>query len=330
MPNEHHIHLSYAQEALRIVNARFPNGAADIFENVLRKNASVKEIYQHFSAFERFSHDEERNPMLMAQGLHTLSWGSASLFASYALGFLKGKYGHLESPCSFECMYIDQKHAALVIGRDAESDPFQIETWGDHAYICDIWAGSIYLASEFFNKQRNEPNIRKCEVLVKLENGMPSYISLKEESHYLHGQPKIFTTPASLEYDEFLKQWVILDQASRPPAPRAPQFALTSPKLTTQERREIYSIFNHISEMNGWKITETTGLTVWRDCASMAEARRSAALLTAVDAMKVSLERRKDNHQPVVVCKDIAKEKLWGYLPQTTDSINETLSNTPK
>ncbi len=40
-------------------------------------------------------------------------------------------------------------HALLVIGRDKNSDPSNVETWGGNAVICDPWANKVYPAKDY-------------------------------------------------------------------------------------------------------------------------------------------------------------------------------------
>lgn len=46
-------------------------------------------------------------------------------------------------------------HALLIIGRAANSNPTQPETWGQNAYICDPWSNKTYPASLYLSETKN-------------------------------------------------------------------------------------------------------------------------------------------------------------------------------
>lgn len=54
-------------------------------------------------------------------------------------------------------------HVFLVLGREKNSNPYEPETWGKDAYICDPWSNKVYPASEYFNETKNYRFFRECD-----------------------------------------------------------------------------------------------------------------------------------------------------------------------
>lgn len=113
-----------------------------------------------------------------------LQGGTCVLLTYFVLEYLKHKFPNI----SIECATLDN-HRFIVIGRDPDSDSYDISTWGKDAIICDPWAKLNYFASEFSVKQKNLPNITIILGCKLNRNG--TYEVITSKNHYLMGEPCI-------------------------------------------------------------------------------------------------------------------------------------------
>ena len=73
-------------------------------------------------------------------------------------------------------------HYFLVIGRDAGSHPYEPDTWGSDAYICDPWSNNVYPASEYLTKLKNF----RCEIDPTTELTINYSDDFNEAEHVLY------------------------------------------------------------------------------------------------------------------------------------------------
>lgn len=52
-------------------------------------------------------------------------------------------------------------HVLVVMGRDPDSDPTDMSTWGPNAVVCDAWANQCYPLSRYREMQRPEHNVKR-------------------------------------------------------------------------------------------------------------------------------------------------------------------------
>lgn len=92
------------------------------------------------------------------------SLGNCQELANQALDYLLSSDLDIEVEVfSFDGPKAD--HSFLVIGRDPNSNPNDINSWGRNAVICDPWANKVYQATEEEYKQNLKSSYREYKVL---------------------------------------------------------------------------------------------------------------------------------------------------------------------
>ena len=78
-------------------------------------------------------------------------------------------------------------HQLVVIGRRPDSDPNNMQTWGEDAVVCDPWANKVYPLSHYKEMQRPENDVKQV-----FESTAPE--------HYLAGQLRCASTEICWPY----------------------------------------------------------------------------------------------------------------------------------
>ncbi|HHT0591773.1 TPA: hypothetical protein ACTXXA_000726 [Legionella anisa] len=95
-------------------------------------------------------------------------------------------------------------HNLLVVGRDLNSDPKDISTWGKNAFICDPWANKVYPAREFKKMQEEDFINGNYNKEIYKKGTMPP--------HYLSGRISIVQSVKNEEELNEFRQNIKLDE----------------------------------------------------------------------------------------------------------------------
>lgn len=169
-------HKVVAKNITEAVATRFPFGGINILENIALRFETEDQLEVMVKKIETFH--GKRIPDFSKEFLDVQA-GYCDDLADCAVQFAAKS----EKDCLVEFVGL-QHHAMLIVGRDQNSDPNNIDTWVNSAFLFDVWAKKSIKADEF----KRLKNAGKFENIpfVKDFSGA-DYSNL----HYLDGEPSI-------------------------------------------------------------------------------------------------------------------------------------------
>lgn len=289
----------YVREIDRVIKERFPFGAfnrKDVVQEIEMLEDERKAYSSAWSLFIKETKSAKEKEAVdvnkLADISQTLLLGDCGFFSSYALGYLRNKYPDL----AIELVQL-KVHTLLVFGREASSDIKDIKTWGKDALLYDPWANKSFPASQFFEIQKNTPNIPFYGIadLSALFIGIDD-----QDNHYLRGNPEV-----NIENSHTIKiiiDWVKEDQKRLKQLPfLSPTHPLPIPPSCSSN--DIETLLKQLSKCKGWVFNPQSGKALF-ECSSKQQANRVLQTLLATKAVVVLLKLRLDNKTPTVVCTD--------------------------
>lgn len=182
MPDQKEKNMGLAIAGITIIYKQFPLGGlnrADVFASMeLTVYLAQLNLFRSLRAsYGKPDSGEIVRAILMSGKLKGAYCGEMAALALNELSKVAG-----DTP--IERVSLDN-HQMLVIGRKADSDPENIETWGEDAVICDPWARKFYEASKFHLEQECGEKIAIIKS-IRLESG-----SIEVDGDYLKGTPTI-------------------------------------------------------------------------------------------------------------------------------------------
>lgn len=318
---------AYAEEAHKLIGLRFPYGAfnrVDVVEKLGIRDEELKHFFKLGLRFHSLSLAcANQDGKVLAEALQPMMLGYCSLFVSYAIAYLKNKYPASNPGVLFEWVSLDD-HVVLAIGRRPDSNPRNINDWGNKAVICDLWAGQSYLAADFFKWRAIARPIPYYTDRRNREDN--AYV--KSSTHFLSGQPVVSICPF-LELEESLyKSWILEDQRRWALAfPKIPKTPLAA--IDNSEPSAVKNALNQLTgTVDGWKFKRSTGIA-WYPCENAAHAERQAYALAATKAMLVKISSTTDEKKPKIYgvkCEHIQLDKLRALVEALDPAKDPTLN----
>ena len=130
-------YYKFAVEITKLMLDRFPYGALNQVETVKLLKIDEEDLKKHLGVLHSIGVSLDTNAPVIetANIIKDLQWANCGIFTNYAIGMVKNRYPEI----FIESVFFND-HEMLVFGRDANSDPQNITTWGNEALLCDIWA----------------------------------------------------------------------------------------------------------------------------------------------------------------------------------------------
>ena len=177
--------LALAMVGIALVYKRYPLGALNKKESFSSMGPSVYLCQMLLFSKLRNSHTERE----VQENLHAilLSGKLRSAFCGEMACTAANFINSIDKDNTAELVKLyNGHHEMVVIGRDKNSNPNDINTWGENAVICDPWARKFYEASRFHIEQEEGEKIPFVEDI----NPSTGEI-LKQQDHYLTGSPRV-------------------------------------------------------------------------------------------------------------------------------------------
>lgn len=306
-PINRHPYYIYAQEAIDAVSKRFPRGAINQINNAKNQQCSSHEIFNLLNLFAEFRDTLEQNAEdmtpeslanLLAHKVKHSQFGHCGIFSAYAVGFLKHTYDSTLFELSIESVSLDV-HQLLVIGRNKNSDPKDISTWGN-ALMCDPWSNEIYHCKKFCFEQQKTIVLPFYGIYRSCRQIGPVY------TPYLTGNPE-----ADDSYDEIFKAWYIKDSKVQL-YKRKPSLSFIGARgLNSNYPNEALNYFSQITGISGWKFSPRNIGRIWAICPDEINVRFIANHLKQLDFIThIHIKRNPKTDQIALLCDDVDFFKL--------------------
>lgn len=142
---------AFAKEIILAVAARFPHGGINIKANV---------VFYH--TVEEFNDVVKKIEIFHAKNLPDFSTDFLDLKAGYCdeLSSCGVQFSATSAPTFIVELVSLQYHVMNVVGRDPNSDPNNIDTWGNDAILFDAWSKTL-IKADHFKTARTEGKIKK-------------------------------------------------------------------------------------------------------------------------------------------------------------------------
>lgn len=196
-----------------LIQKRFPSGVSNRWDNaecmeIPTRHKHLNELSE-FDVITRGLIERKENASQLIQFMNNITHGNCEMLCSYAQGYMLYRYPDITA----EAVYLDE-HCMLVIGRAKDSNPRNIETWGNQALIIDFWAELAYLSQNFYSVRAQSNDVPYCLKEINPATGEIKR-TLKSTQHYLKGVPQVYVCERSALYDQLFKQWVAQEHKNR-------------------------------------------------------------------------------------------------------------------
>lgn len=200
-------------ELYALIQKRFSNGASNRWDNaecmdIPTRHKKLNELSE-FDVLTSGLIQRKENGSQLIQFMHNITHGNCEMLCSYAQGTMLSRYPDVTA----EVVYLDE-HCMLILGRAKDSDPQNIETWGNEALIIDFWAELAYRSQNFHSVRAQANDVPYCLKAINPETGA-IIRTLKSTQHYLTGTPHVYVCEKSVLYDHLFKQWVAHEHTHR-------------------------------------------------------------------------------------------------------------------